>query len=273
MINGKKIGVGIVTYNRPDGLLRLYQSLPFDVIDEFVIINDGNDFSQFDAISHTIIKNEVNLGVGKSKNKALQYLLDRKVDHFFIIEDDIYIKDKRVFEQYIFISKVTGIQHLNFSQHGHSNHDESYMPTPNLVATYKEFKLPLFGFCVGAFSYYSLQCLKKIGLMDENYYNAMEHVDHTVLAYKAGMHPPFGYFADIPDSEKYLGDDDWSEKQSTICSKDNYENIKSVAIDYFIKKHGCPPIDFMEQDQAKVIAMLKTIKGKYAKVNLFAYKR
>lgn len=40
MYQGKKIGVGIVTYNRKDGLLKLFNSLPRECIDELVIVND-----------------------------------------------------------------------------------------------------------------------------------------------------------------------------------------------------------------------------------------
>jgi GT2 family glycosyltransferase len=37
MYQGEKIGVGIVTYNRKDGLLKLLNSLPRQCIDELVI--------------------------------------------------------------------------------------------------------------------------------------------------------------------------------------------------------------------------------------------
>ena len=49
--------------------------------------------------------------------------------------------------------------------------------------------------------------------MDERFYNALEHVDHTIAVIDAGMHPPFGYFADIADSQDYIGDEGWSTKE------------------------------------------------------------
>ncbi|KHN49252.1 glycosyltransferase family 2 protein [Pectobacterium fontis] len=269
MIGNKKVGVGIATYNRPEGLLKLYNSLPFDVIDEIIIVNDGDRQLHFDEIPHLVINNETNLGVGKTKNIALRYLLSKKCEHFFLLEDDIYIKDPAVFERYISVSKATGLQHLNFSQHGNGNKDENKKPRPNLTVSYDEFELPLYGFCVGAFSYYTKRCLDKIGLMDENYFNALEHVDHTIMVYKAGMHTSFGYCPDIPNSWDYIGDDEWSESQSTIHRRDNFNQIASVAMQYFREKHGCSPIDFMEKDQRKVIAMLKGIKAKYSRVNVF----
>lgn len=85
MIGGKKIGVGIVTYNRPEGFKKCFNSISNNVVvDSCVVINDGLGHT----VHHTIqdkaeyILNERNLGVGKSKNKALQYLLDQDCDYF-----------------------------------------------------------------------------------------------------------------------------------------------------------------------------------------------
>ncbi|MDG0795971.1 glycosyltransferase family 2 protein [Pectobacterium punjabense] len=268
MIGNKKIGIGIVTYNRPEGLLSLYNSLPLDVIDELIIVNDGNYQTSFEGITHLVINNECNLGVGKSKNIALRHLLSKKCEYLFLLEDDIYIKRKDVFERYISISKKTGLQHLNFSQHGNGNKDENKSPKVNLTAKYDDFELPLYGYCVGAFSFYTKSCLDKVGLMDEIYYNALEHVDHTMLVYKAGMHTSFGYFPDIPESWNYIGDYGWSEEQSTIHSRNDFNNIANEAMKSFVEKHGCQPIGFMEKDPNKVIDSLRMIKSKYAKIKL-----
>ncbi|GKW10574.1 hypothetical protein PEC301899_08560 [Pectobacterium carotovorum subsp. carotovorum] len=260
----KKIGVGIVTYNREHGLRKLYESLPKNIIDELIIVNDGEKHEYFQSISHEVIHNECNLGVGKSKNIALKHLMSRGVEYFFLIEDDIFIKKSSVFNEYISASKKTGIQHFNFSQHGDGNKNEGKEPIVNMMVSYGELSLPLYGYCVGAFSYYTRNCLNKVGLMDECYYNAMEHVDHTISVFKATMHPPFGYFADIPNSWEYIGEETWSVSQSVISSKENYELVKGEAMGYFKTKHSCYPIDFFEKDQNKVMDILKIIKSKYS---------
>ncbi|GAB0061169.1 hypothetical protein IBA8401_21960 [Pseudomonas syringae] len=93
MINGQKVGCGIVTYNRPALLKKLYDSLPAEIIDCVVIINDGDVYPEFSAYdSEVFFNNETNLGVGKSKNRALSRLMDAGCEHLFLIEDDIYIK-------------------------------------------------------------------------------------------------------------------------------------------------------------------------------------
>ena len=85
----EKIGVGIITCNREDFFEQCFKSLPHDKIDNIVIINDGDTLSKYarDGCmlnNACLIENEVNLGVGRSKNKALQFLMYRQCDHIFI---------------------------------------------------------------------------------------------------------------------------------------------------------------------------------------------
>ncbi|WP_275556142.1 glycosyltransferase [Mixta sp. Marseille-Q2659] len=265
MLFNKKVGIGIVTYNRPAGLRKLLDSLAGAPVDEIIVVNDGKIYQEFADLDANIIHNEKNLGVGKSKNIALRYLQQRKVEYFFLIEDDIYIKNIDVFQEYIKAARVSGIQHFNYSQHGPNNRDEYGAAAPATTINYEKLSVPLYGFCVGAFSFYTRKCLDKVGLMDEAYYNAMEHVDHTYEIIKAGMHPPFCYFADIADSEKYLGDEEWSEAQSTICRNEGYNQVKATAINYFIEKHGEHPVDLVRNithDQvAKMVIKIRSLYG------------
>ena len=174
-----KIGVGIITYNRPELLRKCLNSLIPAEIHELVIINDGDPLP-YDIGSGVLIENEVNLGVGKSKNRVLKYLIDRGCDYLFLIEDDIYIKDVSVFNKYIEASKITGIEHFNFSQHGMMNKSwPEGKPNPRVVIDYGVIKLPLYPHCVGAFSFYTRNCIEQVGYIDEKYFNAFEHVDHT----------------------------------------------------------------------------------------------
>ena len=244
MIDGEKIGVGIVTYNRFHLLMKLYNSLP-DVIDELIIVNDGDVCVGFDLIDgggNTIIHTG-GKGVGKAKNIALKYLSDHKCDHIFLIEDDIFIKNPKVFEKYIEASKVTGIQHFNFSQHGVMNKTSSGTPLPRLNIVYDKVGIALYPHCVGAFSYYSRKCIETVGFIDGRYYNACEHVDHTYEIIKTGMHPPFWWFADIECSWEYLGDEEWSLEKSTISSNPNHKQMMIDADKIFVEKHGHLPVE------------------------------
>ena len=101
-----KIGVGIITCNRPDYLTGLLDSLVHckESINELVVVNDGQPI-EVSLFKGEYILNKTNLGVGKSKNKALKYLLDKNCDYIFLIEDDVIIFDSNVFQKYIEASK------------------------------------------------------------------------------------------------------------------------------------------------------------------------
>ena len=274
----EKIGVGIITCQPRDTFDKCFD-FSHHMVDHVIVINDGKDFihnwksgfrndyiARIPETTLTYIHNDENLGVSKSKNKALKHLLDMGCEHIFLIEDDIYIKDPLVFEKYIEASKITGIQHFNYSQHGLMNKSwPDGDPSPRFIVDYGKTTIPLYPNCVGAFSYYSRKCLETVGLMDERYYNACEHVDHTLEIIKAGMHPPFWYFVDIEKSWEYLGDDEWSIAKSTISSNPNHKQMMIDADIIFREKHGCVPRDvkFLEID--KVGQELKSIKNIYGR--------
>ena len=145
MIN-KKVGIGIITCNRPDYLKQLLDSIKYCNWADLVIINDGDKF-ELEGYNYYIQHNEKNLGVGKSKNKAMQHLLDKDCDYIFIIEDDMIILDDSVFDKYIQASEVSGIQHFNYGPGSpfnrkqnikfdlHNRHllDQHSEPNPRLV--------------------------------------------------------------------------------------------------------------------------------------------
>lgn len=273
MINGETIGVGVITCDRPHLLKKCCDSLAdCPVIDHGMIVNDGKQLSDiypkvdigtpeewewYETTGYT--------GVGKAKNHALRYLMGKGCDHVFLIENDIFVKDPSVFENYIKASKVSGIQHFNYSQHGNANKIPMEFKEPNirLLVNYKECEVAFYYHCVGAFSYYSKKCLDTVGIMDERYYNACEHVDHTYQIIKAGMHPPFWAFADIKDSWNYLGDDGWSIETSTISSSPDHHVMMKNADEIFTLKHGCVPMQVPFIDNDEIGQYLKDIRKKY----------
>jgi len=266
----EKIGVGIITCNRPDMLRVCYDSLPKNKIDKLVIVNDGDPLVE--KYYCDIIQHDKNQGVAVSKNDAFKFLLEKQdrgiaCDHIFLIEDDIFIKDNVVFEKYIHASRMSGIQHFNFSQHGVMNkkgYNNSGAPNPRLVVQYNKYlQIPLFQHCVGAFSYYTKKCLDECGIIDESYYNACEHVDHTYSIIKKGMHPPFWYFADIDNSNKYIGDKPWTRESSTISSRPDHDKLVRNADVIFLSKHKTVPGGIPDTSEAELQKQLIEIQKKY----------
>jgi glycosyltransferase involved in cell wall biosynthesis len=255
----EKIGLGVLTYNRPEYFKKIFNSIPLYAVDEIVIVNDGTPYGEEIHVPH--IQHKKNMGIGISKNDALKHLLNKGCDYIFLMEDDIIIKNPEVFQAYIKASKETGIQHFNYSQHGLMNKlPNSDTPNPRTKIEYNNnIIINLYLHCVGAFSFYTKKCLDKVGLMDETFYNATEHLEHTYNIIKAGMHPPFWWFADIHDSNKYLTDIPWSISTSTISSNPKHNSIVMKGLDYFKNKHKVGLFDIPQLNLDFVKQELKNI--------------
>lgn len=262
-----KIGVGIVTCNRPKFFLKCFRSIPDDFL--LAVVNDGADFEDIDKLSKeksfTYFHNHTNLGVGKSKNILFRYLLDSGCDHIFIIEDDIIVKDPSVFRKYIEASKKSGIEHFLFGYHGPANRGNvsKGVPTPRFIIDYKDFKIAFNANCVGAFCYYTKNCLQKIGLIDEEFLNAFEHVEHSYRLAKAGFCTPYYYWPDLANSCDLLEEAECSELSSAIRPRDDWmDNIKRGALLFKNKHKYSPAWDNAVPDtpHQEVLNMLKKLK-------------
>ena len=270
-IDFDKIGLGLTTYNAEHRIKQSAFTVP-KWIKNFVIVNDGTpyDKSSYPEQAH-IIQHETNKSVGAAKNSALKYLIDLGCEHIFIMEDDILIKDEKVFEEYIKHSVISGIKHMNFALHGPANKkgstgfksledrtDVDGEPNPRMIIPYPEnIKISLYPNCVGAFSYYHRSVLEKIGLFDPVFKNAWEHVEHTYQTIKSGFHPPFWYFADISNSSDFLTDIPNSIKESTIARTPEWNDNFRRGTDWYKKKHGFTPTETPLVNQEIVINSIK----------------
>jgi len=258
-----KIGIAVITCNRLSFFEKCITSITKP--DKMIIINDGDKISDsyFPTYADEVVQHKKNLGVGKSKNEGIKFLLENGCEHIFLCEDDILIKNNEVFNQYIRTAKKTGIYHLNFAYHGDGNKDINGKSVARKIVMDEVGNelLSLNQNLVGAFSYYYYKLFEKVGLIDEQFFNAWEHVDHTYQIIKAGYHPPFWWFADIANSDTYIGDQDVDHSQSVIRKKgllwklNLYRNTKR-----FKNKNGIEPYnipDTSEQIVDQELAMLK----------------
>jgi GT2 family glycosyltransferase len=250
-----KIGLGLITCNRSEQLQHVLESIPCHKLDEFIIVNDGEKLKINSAEDFELIQHEENKGVAKSKNDAFKYLLDRNCDYIFIMEDDVCILNDNVFERYIKASKVTGLEHLNYVGSSACSKNEDGTRTPTFSIEYPEdITLSFYPNLVACFQFYTKNCLQSIGLMDEHYYNAWEHVEHTWLAGKQGFTTPYPYFCDISDSDVYLA----SIGCKSVCG-DVSDRVVEYA-NYFKSKYG----HYIVETSRLTIGELKYIlKNKY----------
>jgi len=238
----EKIGVGIVTCNRPEFLEALINSLDECEYDELVIVNDGEDHITSDKGS--VINNEVNLGVCKSKNIVMKHLLDSGCDYVFIVEDDMLIKDSRVFQEYIRAYKKTGIHHMMFGYHGPANKGNisKGRPQPRKIIDYGDVKIALNQHCVGAFCFYTRACLEEVGLNDEDFdKNNFEHVEHSYRLAKSGYSTPYWWWSDLANSTDYIEEQACSEEITSIHRGDHWQDDIRTSALIFKEKHGYLP--------------------------------
>lgn len=227
------IGVSVITHNRAkyftqciDALLKNNRDIDY----LFIVCSDDTQYVFPKDIE--VIHNDGDKWVAVNKNIALRQMIMKGCDHLFLIEDDIIVKSPDVFQRYIDAAKRAGFQHLNFALHGPANAG-GYKFTDNNVDYYPH--------CVGAFSYYTKDCIEKAGLFDENFHNAHEHTEHTQRIGDLGMTSPFWAFADVHGSGELLGEIEGSIDNSSIRpNKDWQSNIES-AIKYWRDKNpNCP---------------------------------
>lgn len=229
-------GLAVVTYNRQHRLKQCLESLEennWGGAEHRVVCVDELDSPKYgslmDEFPHVHWVFQENKGVAANKNSALKKLLSLGCDVLFLMEDDILMKSPTACIEYDIFARGAGVQHLNFALHGNQRRIKWRVLIKNI---------PCYPDCVGAFSYYTREVIETVGYMDENFVNAWEHVEHTMRIANAGYTTPFWFFADHPDNDKLLEEQEGSLEDSSIRPRSDWKpNIKKGQ-EYWIQKHG-----------------------------------
>ena len=231
----QKIGLGIVTYNRPKYLQRTLEGviqhiLPY--VDRAIVYNDGSTenyskvYKKMDKTPIQVLHNTENHGVAHAKNQLFKALIP-DCDFMFILEDDVVPVHKNAVIGYMAAAKMTGMDHFMFAHHGPANQYAVDIKGP----------IAFWPSCVGAYTFYARETLLQVGLMDENFINAWEHVEHTwrILKYH---NLRYGYYPDVLGSEEWLKEIPGSIDNSSIGQQDNPARIKIIldGLHYWKKK-------------------------------------
>lgn len=249
-----KIGVAISTYNRQEYLEDLLNTLPFDRVDHVVVVKDGGgEEYDFNHDSVEYIEFAGNHGVATSKNMGIAMLLKHDVEHMFLLDDDVIIKDDNVFDEYINTAKLSGVYHLLFSR----------IMDNKVIHTHVDSNIDLFTNCCGAFMYVHRAIIKHVGDFDQRYINAYEHIDFYYRCEKLGLVPKFWWFPDVKDSDKFLMDH--PNNQSTLFGDNLNKETLSLSTNYFIKKHGHFVNNITKPSLEHVIEDLNRIKTNYSR--------
>lgn len=239
-----KIGLGIVTYNRPDYLKQVIQGVIQNIINEvdtIWIYDDGSSEDYIKVLNNLPPKIKVhrgfdNVGVGAAKNWLMNQLLEEGCYYIFIGEDDIIPTNKKAIRGYIQASKATGISHMMFAHHGPGN-----LVEPVFKSEYIEG----YPACVGAWTFYTRPALEDVGLHDENFHNAYEHVELTWRLIKKQYTTPWGAFADAVDSHKWLKEIPESFENTTIKKTPEWAIRTMQSLQYWKEKDENFPLNEM----------------------------
>ena len=237
-----KVAIGIVTYNRPEQFRTVAKAVleQFDGIPIFAY-NDGSpQTEQYSSIrkelsgSIDLVNAPVNQSVGYAKNRLLERMLDDGADWLFILEDDIIPISPDATTAYIEACKRSKWHHLMFAHHGELNKG---VP----LNTDWVWGISFFLHCVGAWCVYTREVIEKVGLIDEAFINAWDHVEHTWRIAQAGMTAPFWNFADVAGSDKLLAEMDLEATPIGTRSHEAYDARVAAGLQYWrAKDPNCP---------------------------------
>ena len=92
MLNGKKIIIVLPAYRASQTLERTYKEIPFDIVDDVVLVDDNSpdntvDVAQAIGIRH-IVKHEVNKGYGGNQKSCYAKALELGADIVVMLHPD-----------------------------------------------------------------------------------------------------------------------------------------------------------------------------------------
>lgn len=223
-------GLVITTYNSENWFDELHQTIPFSKLKEIVVVNGGKKYKKNYINTHWI-QHEKNLGAAQSRIDGIQYLQNKKIEHIFIIEDDMLIKNKDIFEAYINASLETGLKYLCFCSNAHGN-GEPGNRTPAEIVEYKNNKIAFYREMNNEFTYHHASVFNSLG-----YYNtAYKHLWDVEFVYRVLTSEQFGcgfrYFPDIVDSDNFIK----NHPQSINNSRTNVNSSRDRELPIYFEK-------------------------------------
>ena len=229
-----KIGVGVTTYNAEHYFKDLYDSLPLDRIDELVVVNGGKEYKNKYKDAHWI-QHSKNYYPSVCRNDCLRFLMERDMDYYITLEDDMVIKDPNIFDKYIEAAELSKFGYFCFV----STSWESGEPgnrTPKLELQYsKDVTVNLYPHMCNEFTFKTKKCIEDTGLYD-NKFRYIFDVENVHRIAQAGHIPNFWWFPDVKGSDELIMNH--PETETRINAGGERDRKLGKEYDMFIKKHG-----------------------------------
>jgi hypothetical protein len=142
-------------------------------------------------------------------------MLETDAEWLILAEDDILVTSPEAVTGYIRAAESASFHHLSYAHHGPAN-DGIVPETEGLVSFYPH--------SIGAWCLYSRECLESVGLFDEHFHNAWEHVELTLRLARAGFTSGSYRFADAAGSEGWLQELPNSIEKSSIRPRPDWQS-------------------------------------------------
>lgn len=252
----EKTGLVITTFNSENYFEALYNTIPFDQLDEIVVVNGGHEYKKeypkVNWIQHSSVKFP-----SAARNDGLKYLLEKDVDHYFVCEDDMLIKDNDIFNKYIHASKISGIPYFIYTSVAWDSGQKGER-TPKSVVEYPDNTKIKFNYNMcNEFTYKTKQLINNVGLYDENFRYLFD-VDY---AYRVSQYTrmPFWYFSDLFESDNLI--DNNSEATSRLDAGGQRSSNLAPEHNKFYNKHGMYIGNIPSLNQNVLIDRLKDFRN------------
>lgn len=225
--------IGVTTMNRPAYLDKCLRALEANVRPlgcPVAVYNDGSDTKYRGEYNRayrrvenlTVFAPAENQGVAYAKNRLLEWMLgETDATYLFLLEDDILLRSPKAVTEYVRVAKAAALHHLSFAHHGPAN-------VGGPVATNGDVEF--YPHSIGAWTMFTRKCLLDVGLMDENFHNAWEHVEHELRVIRAGYLPGADAmrYPDVAGSAEWLTEIPGSIDRSSIRPRgDWHDNIRN----------------------------------------------
>ena len=190
-----RVGVGVTTRNRPKVLAQALKAwekyLPEGA--EFVVVDDASD----EPAKGATYRFERNVGVARAKNKVLELLADRGVEHFFLFDDDTFPIVEDWWKPYV----ASPEPHLMFAW------GDIHYQAPGLTG----YQWPK-----GCALYVERRVLDRVGGMDPVFgLWGCEHMSWSDRIHNAGL--TTCRYQDVPDSHELINSlDRWGDVESSV---------------------------------------------------------
>ena len=227
-----RVGLGVVTCNRPDYIAQVEQAVKWhlsEVLDEYLVV---------DAAPSCVFPD--GLCVGQAKNIAMRALMEAGCDWIVLGEDDVLPTCPEAVTGYVSACERSGFHHLMRRYHGHWSE-----APPTQLGTTPEGVVTFWTAHGGTWGIYSAACLNDVGLHDEGFNGAFEHVELTARLAEAGYTTfktaePTGaepWVVDIPGS---MDDRAWSTAGGQRRIEEGREHWKRTHPETYRKYIGTP---------------------------------